>query len=150
MHRRTIINTVVVAAVGASLAAPAVAAAPKPKPIKKNFTYTDATADPTASADDALGGYGGCDEKVAPFKETGFSVSLPAKGVLKVKLTTTGDWALDVRDAKGKVLGSMDGGMPTDQEAVTVKIKAAGKYFIVPCNVGGAPDATGTWEYKPS
>lgn len=148
MNRRTILSAVVITAVGASLAAPAFAA-PKPKPIKKSFTHTDATADPTASLDTALGGYGGCDEKIAPFKEKGFTVSLPAKGSLRVVLNNTGDWALDVRDAKGKVLGFSDGAMPQDLEAVTVKIKAAGKYTIVPCNLGGGPQATGTWEYKP-
>jgi hypothetical protein len=148
MHRRTIIHAVVLTAVGATLAAPAMAAPAKPKPIKKSFTYQDLTADPTAT--DAQGGRTGCDEKVAPLASQGFAISLPAKGSLKVKLTTTGDWALDIRDAKGKILGASDGAMPTDQESATVKIKAAGKYFIVPCNIGGAPDSSGTWEYKPA
>jgi hypothetical protein len=148
MHRRTIINVAVVAAVGATLAGTSFGATPKP--IKKSFTYQDATPDPTASLDEALGGYGGCDEKVAPLKSAGFAIQLPGRGTLRVKTVTTGDWALDVRDAKGKVLGFSDGGEPQAQEAVTVKIKAAGKYLIVPCNLGGAPNATGTWEYKPA
>ena len=130
----------------AVLVAPA-SAGPKPKPIKKSFDYTDATADPTASVP---GGYDGCDGSIPPFAEKGFQVSLPAKGTLKVKIANTGDWGLDVRDSKGRVLASSDGGTPTDLESVTVKIKAAGKYSIVPCNLGGAPSTTGSYEYKPA
>ena len=146
--RRTTLSLALVTAVAGTLAAPAVGA--PAKPIKESFDYTDATADPTASAPAPAGTYDGCDGAITPFAEKGFVISLPAKGSLKVKLNNTGDWGLDVRDAKGKVLGSSDGGTPETLEAVTVKIKAAGKYTIVPCNLGGSPIADGTWEYKPA
>jgi hypothetical protein len=142
MSRRTL-SLVVVAAVSGALAAPALSA--PPKGFKKSFTYQDATADVTASA---VSGQA-CDGMIAAFAEPPIQVTVPAKGTLKVVLDNVGDWALDVRDSKGRILSGSDGGTPEAKEAVTVKLKAAGKYLIYPCNVGGAPTSAGTYEYKP-
>ena len=138
--RRSIVIALSAAAT-AALALPALGA--PPKPVTQKFSFTDATADVTATAGDAIG----CDG-VLP-NEPGVEFTAPAGGKLKVSLTTTGDWALEVRDAKGRVLASADGGLPTDQEMVSVKIKAAGTYTVLPCNIGGLPNATGVIEYKP-
>ena len=129
------------AAAVAVIALPAVAA--PPKPISPKFKYTDATADPTATAGDAIG----CDGLLP--NEAPIEFTAPAAGKLKVTMVSTGDWALEVHDAKGRVLGSSDGATPTDQESVSIKIKAAGTYTVLPCNLGGLPDATGVIDYKP-
>ncbi len=129
------------AAAVAVIAVPAIAA--PPKPVTQKFSYTDATADPTATAGTAIG----CDGLLP--NEAPIEFTAPAAGKLKVTMVTTGDWALEVHDAKGRILGASDGATPTDQELVSIKIKAAGTYTVLPCNLGGLPDATGVIEYKP-
>lgn len=138
--KRTVLLAVSTAAI-AALALPAVAA--PPKPITKEFTYTDGTPDATATAASGVG----CDG-VLP-NEPGIEFTAPAAGKLKVSITHTGDWALEVHDPKGRVLGAADGGGPNDQESVTVKLKTAGTYTILPCNIGALPEAKGKIEYKP-
>lgn len=137
---RTALLAISAAAV-AVIAVPAVAA--PPKPVSQKFSYTDPTPDATATAGTAEG----CDGLLP--NEAPVEFTAPAAGKLKVSITTTGDWALEVRDAKGRVLGSSDGGVPTDQESVSIKIKAAGTYTVLPCNLGGLPNATGVIDYKP-
>ena len=138
---RTALMAVSAAAV-AVIAMPAIAA--PPKPVTEKFTYTDATPDPTATAVSGPR----CDGMVFP-NEAGIEFTAPAKGKLKVSLTATGDWGLEVLDAKGRLLGSSDGDTPEDQEMVSIKIKAAGTYTVLPCNLGGLPTAEGVIEYKP-
>ncbi len=138
--KRTVL-LVVSAGTAAALALPAVAA--PPKPITKEFTYTDTTADPTASAVSGAG----CDGHLP--NEEGIEFTAPAAGKLKVSITHTGDWALEVHDPKGRVLGSADGGGPNDQETVSVKLKSGGTFVILPCNLGALPEAKGKIEYKP-
>ncbi len=140
MTRATLISATLVAC--AAAAAPAVAA--PPKPVTQKFSFNDPTADPTATA--VTGPR--CDGMLFP-NEPGLKFTAPAAGRLKVSLTATGDWGLEVLDAKGRLLGSSDGDTPEDQEAITVKLKAAGTYTILPCNFGGLPDATGVIDYKP-
>jgi hypothetical protein len=137
---RTALVAVSAAAV-AVIAVPALAA--PPKPVTQKFSYTDATADPTATA----GTLAGCDGLLP--NEAPVEFTAPGAGKLKVSITTTGDWALEVHDPKGRLLGSSDGGVPTDQESVSIKIKAAGTYTVLPCNLGGLPTATGVIDYKP-
>lgn len=138
-------RTALVAAAGAMIAVVAIpAGAAPPKPITQKFTYTDPTADPTATAVSGPR----CDGMLAP-NEAGIKFTAPDKGKLKVSLTATGDWGLEVLDAKGRLLGSSDGGTPEAQESVSVKLKAAGSYTILPCNLGGLPEASGVIEYKP-
>lgn len=131
------ISAAVIAVVGPAQAAP-------PKPMTQRFTYTDNTADPTASA--VTGPR--CDGMLAP-NEPGLEFTAPAAGKLTVSLTATGDWGLEVLDAKGRLLGSSDGDTPEDQEKVTVKLKTAGTFTVLPCNLGGLPQASGVIEYKP-
>ena len=138
---RSLLFAATAAVVGGLVAMPASAA--PPKPVTQKFTYTDPTPDATATAGTAIG----CDGLLP--NEPGVEFTAPAAGKLKVTTVTTGDWALEVRDAKGRILGSSDGGIPTDQEMVSIKIKAAGTYTILPCNLGGLPNASGTIEYKP-
>lgn len=139
---RRLITAISIVAVGGALAAPAFAAA-KPKPFKKTFTYTDPTPDPTY----AVSG-GACQGRLP--QEAPIKVKIPAKGTLKVSIKNTGDWALEIRTSSGTVMSSADGGTPQTQEGTSAKIKKAGTYLIVPCNIGGAPTASGTYEYKPS
>lgn len=140
MGRKTLLAAGLV--VGVALVTPAGAA--QPKPSSQKFSFKDPTADPTATA--VTGPR--CDGMLFP-NEAGLKFTAPAAGKLKVSLTATGDWGLEVLDAKGRLLGSSDGDTPEDQEAVSVKLKAAGTYTILPCNFGGLPDATGVIDYKP-
>ena len=139
--KRLVLLAVTAAVAGGVVALPATAA--PPKPMTQKFTFTDPTPDATATAGDAIG----CDGLLP--NEAGVEFTVPAAGKLKVSMVTTGDWALEVRDPKGRILGSSDGGIPTDQESVSVKVKAAGTYTVLPCNLGGLPNAEGVIEYKP-
>lgn len=147
LRRHAIAATAVIVALGTVSLTPAGAA--KPKPFSGSKAYTDATIDPTGSAPDTSAG---CDSLIpAPFPhETGFQISVPAPGKIKVALNNTGDWALEIRDPKGAVIATSDGGTPEIVESATVKAKKAGKYTIIPCNLGGAPNVTVTYSYTPA
>lgn len=147
MRRHAIAATLVLAAVGTASFTPATAAT-KPKPFSGTKAYSDNTPDPTGSATDGSD----CSSMIpAPFPhETGFTINVPAPGKIKVAINNVGDWALEIRDPKGTVIGSADGGTPQDIESATVKAKKAGKYTIIPCNLGGAPDVTVTYSYTPA
>lgn len=148
LRRHAIATTAVLVALGTVSLAPATAA-PKPKPFKGSQAYTDTTPDPTGSAP---GSGSGCDSVFpAPFPhEKGFTVNIPAPGKLKVVLDNVGDWALEIRDPKGAMIGSSDGAAPEDVEQATVKAKKAGKYTIIPCNLGGGPNVIAKFEYTPA
>ena len=61
----------------------------------------------------------------------------------------TGDWAMELRDAKGHFIAGSDGGLPQDKEGLGgVTITKPGTYSVVFCNLGGAPTATATYSYK--
>jgi hypothetical protein len=144
LRRHAIAATAVAAALGMVAVTPAAAA--KAKPFKGSQSYTDATPDPTGSATDGSD----CSSLLPTPQEAGITVNIPAPGKLKVDITNVGDWALEIRDPKGTVIGSADGGTPQDIEIATVKAKKAGKYTIVPCNLGGVPELTVNWAYTPA
>jgi len=147
LRRHAIAATAVLVALGTASLTPANAAT-KPKPFSGSKDYTDTTPDPTGSATDGSD----CSSMLPgdPLKEAGFAITVPAPGKIKVALDNTGDWALEIRDPKGTIIGSSDGGTPELKEATTVKAKKAGKYTIIPCNLGGAPTAKVTYSYTPS
>lgn len=146
LRRHAIAATAVVVALGTVSLAPATAAGAKP--FKGSQKYTDVTPDATASAP---GSGAGCDS-LFPSQfphEKGFQLTIPAAGKLKVDITNVGDWALEIRDPKGTVVASSDGDMPEAIESATAKIKKAGKYTIIPCNLGGGPEVTVNYSYTP-
>jgi hypothetical protein len=155
VRRRHVLTAVAVVAAGAVAAGPANAAT-KPKPFSKTVTFADQTPDPTggAIAADADPTMQICDGKLP--REKAVSVAIPGPGKLKVEISGfQGDWALSIRDAKDAFLSGDDVNPdPTAStpptETVTQKIKKAGTYHLLPCNLGGTPSATMKYTYTPA
>jgi hypothetical protein len=147
MRLRTAAVTSLVAVVAAGTLAPAVAA-PKPKPVSKEYTATAATPDPVTPLAN-----GNCQPELpGSFHEEPFTV--PFAGTLKVDLTGfQGDWALAVLK-NGQSLADSDQsvGEPLDRpETVTLKLKKKGdKLVIRACNFAGGPTANVKYVHTPS
>jgi hypothetical protein len=143
-HRRTLAlaGLAVVTAAGFT---PAHAAAKKP--IVKNFAFRDATPDPSGNAN--LSDDMHCHGKL-PDTEKPIVFKAPAAGLITVQLGKfTGDWALEIRDAKDNHLSGAEAN-PPDYETGVLKVKKATTLHIKPCNLAGTPDATVkvTFKYK--
>ena len=150
MQARHIVTALAVLAAGTAAVAPA-SAAPKPKPIKGSTKVTDATADPTGSGTDGADCSSLLPTAGTPLADpVSKALKVPGPGKLKITLANTGDWALEIRDPKGFIIGDSDGGTPEAQEMATVKTKKAGTYKIWACNLGGAPEATLSWNWTPA
>ena len=159
MNRRLALSLAVVtaAAVGTT---PALAAKPKPKPIKGSYALNlrpgpvqDVTNLSPTAADPT-----GCDKTVpGSYDEHAFSV--PAAGTLQVTLDSpdpTGapsvpvfdqvgtDWDLWIQDADG-VVDAAHG--PTSHEQTTTKFKKGDKVLFQVCNVAGGPSGTVTYTF---
>jgi hypothetical protein len=154
VQRRLILPVLVaVVAAGAVAAGPANATA-KPKGFTKTVPFADATPDPTggaiASTVDATLQI--CDGKLP--REKSLAVKIPAPGKLKVSIDGfQGDWALSIRDSKDKFIDGDDVNPdPTNPvfESKSVKIKKAGTYNLLPCNLGGSNSANMKYVYTPA
>jgi hypothetical protein len=133
MSRRTL--ALLVVATVAATAAPGLAA-PKPKPITQEVPFTDATPDYSGWAVGPDSHCAGLLPREAPHE-----FQVPAAGSLKVSISGfTGEWALDLRDAKGNVLAETDVLAP-EQETLTIKLRRPGVVNIAPCNLAGTPEA---------
>jgi hypothetical protein len=150
VYRRHLAAVLAVLAAGTVALTPADAAAKKPKPFKGSKSYTDQTPDPTGSTTSGSDCSSAIPATVPYPKEAGITVTIPAPGKLKVTLANKLDWALEIRDPKKVVIGSSDGSGPQDVEGTTVKAKKAGKYTIIPCNLGAEPTITVSWQYTPA
>jgi hypothetical protein len=138
---RKLACTLVVAAVGVCVS-PAAHAAP-PKGFTKTVSYTDATPDPTGNA--GSGNQGHCSGKLPA--ESGIAVNVPGPGNLDVSLGGfQGDWALQIKDASGEIIGGDDVN-PPGYESTSVRLKKAATITILPCNLEGTPNATVTYTY---
>jgi hypothetical protein len=153
MDRRAAVATITAAVVGAAGAAPALASPgkAKPKPLKGKWSFTDVTADPSVTALGLAGkrqGYCVGELPAASTDVNSHPIKVAGKGTLEVAGSTTGDWAMEVRDAKGRLLAGSDGGKPQDQEGTVVPLAKAGTYTVIYCNLTGAPTATATYTYR--
>jgi len=135
-----------VVAVGVS---PAMAAKkkPKPKPIKGTFSYTDTTPDPTTTANSDASQH--CDGKVpaSPADVNTGTIKVKGPGLLTVVGHNKLDWAMEVKDAKGNLLGGSDGGSPTDAEGTDAMLPKAGTYSVIYCNMEGEPTITADYTF---
>lgn len=149
MHARHIVTALAVIAAGSIAVGPATAA-PKPKAFKGSKDVTDNTADPTGSGTPGADCSSMLPVAGTPLEDAPTTIKIPGNGKLRVQLANTGDWALEVRDPKGIVIGSSDGGTPETAEQTTVKTKKAGTYKVFACNLGGAPTAKLSWSWTPA
>ena len=151
MQARHIVTALAVIAVGTAAVAPASAA---PKKKHKSFSgskkVTDVTADPTGSTTDGADCSSQVPSDVEAWQDTPINIKVPALGKLKVLVENVGDWALEIRDPKGSVVGFSDGSGPMDLEQNTVKTKKTGTYKVFACNLGGHPEALVKWTWTPS
>lgn len=108
-----------------------------PKPIRQEVPFTDATPDVTGlhPASDAH-----CNGFVP--QEKPYVFRAPAAGKLQASIGGfTGEWALELRDDKGRVLAEQDVSSP-ERESLTVKLRRPAAVHIRPCNLVGSSEAT--------
>jgi hypothetical protein len=156
MNRRGTVATVSALALAAAGLTPALASptSVKHKNFKGTWTFTDFTVDPTPSAmgvapkTPARDGYCVGTLPDGPADETTQKVKIAGRGTLTVLGANTGDWAMEVRDAKGTFLAGSDGDMPQDKEGVPVALRKPGTYSVTFCNLGGAPTTDATYSFK--
>ncbi len=132
MRRLTVASAAVIAA--GVVATPSLAA-PKPKPINQTVPFRDATLDPSGTA---VGSDGHCSGLLP--REKAYAFQAPAAGTLKASISGfSGEWAMQLRDAKDKVLAEDDvtGGF----ETLSVKVRKPGVINVLPCNLAGTPDS---------
>ena len=131
--RRLVLAVTAVALVG-GVTAPSLAA-PKRKPITKTVPFRDATPDPSGIA---VGSDGHCSGLLP--REKAYAFQAPAAGTLKASISGfSGEWAMQLRDTKDRVLAEDDvtGGF----ETLSVKVRKAGVVNVLPCNLAGTPDS---------
>jgi len=145
MKIRLLAGVGVAALLGAAPALPASAAKPKPlpKPIHGSFV-AQATPDPTSDTPEV--GKGKCNP-VTPTARVTKAFTVPAKGVLTVKLNNKLDWSGDVRDADGSLETDTDGDLPNTPEAMEAAFKRRTKVVIGVCNFSGEPSITVTYTF---
>ena len=150
MSRRLAVALTVSVAVS-GLAAPALAAKAKPKPIKGSYTVTlapDPSKEGTSTA-----GMDGC-SGLSPAAKNRHTLAIPAAGTLSVILQGDDpakgsapagfDWDLYTYDAGG-ILGGSDG--PTAHEETVDFFKKKGSAIIEVCNLDGLPTGTISWTF---
>jgi hypothetical protein len=138
------IRTAVIASVVVGMSFATIAEAAPPKNFKKTVSFTDATPDPSGNA--ASGNENHCSGQLP--QEDPISVKIPGPGYLEVSIAGfQGDWSLQVKGADGEVLGGADVNPPSEFEAVSIRFKKAETVGILPCNMGGTPQAEVTYSY---
>jgi hypothetical protein len=138
---RTLVTGLLAAVVGVSLGT-SVHAGP-PKGFTKTVDFTDATPDPSGNAGATNQDH--CSGKLP--QEAPISVKIPGPGNVDISLGGfQGDWALQVKDAKGEILAGDDVN-PPGYEGTSLRLKKAATIQILPCNLEGTPQGTVTYTY---
>ena len=153
MTKRGTVTVLAVLAVGAVGVTPALAtsAKHKPKDLKGSWSFTDATPDETPTALGEAGKREGFCTGTLPSAPTDVNtqkIKVTGPGTLTVLGHNTGDWASELRDAKGKVLTGSDGTGPNDAEGFIAALRKPGTYSVVFCNLAGVPAMTADYTYK--
>src|SRR4051812_34781911 len=150
MNRRTAVVVLAIGAVGVAGLSPAFAAPgrSKAKALKGTFSYTDVTPDPTVTTSSNVSTH--CSGKLpsAPSDVNSHPLKLRGRGTLTVSGNVVGDWAMQIRDAKGNVITGDDANPPAT-EGILLTISKPGTYQVVMCNLEGAPTASADYTFKP-
>jgi hypothetical protein len=146
--RRTLIAATALAfaasaGLGQAFAAPA---KHKPKPLKGTWSFTDTTPDPSGNANGSNDQH--CDGKLpaGPADVNAQTFKVKGKGSFSVTSHVVGDWAIQLKDAKGNTITGDDVN-PPDSEALAGVILKKGTYSVVLCNLEGAPTATADYTF---
>ena len=112
-------------------------------PTSGTWTFTDVTPNPS--------NFGECMNTTVPSSPADVN-SYPVKVTKKTAILTTtshnaADWAAEVRDSKGNILMSMDGGTPETKENMVITLRK-GSYVVNYCNWAGEPTITVDWSLK--
>jgi hypothetical protein len=131
--------------VGAAAATQVPASAATPKGFTINYSFTDATPDPSGNAHNAEADH--CSGTLP--QEKPVAVKIPGPGYVEVALTATGDWSMQLKDSKGLVLTGDDVN-PPQNEVLTYRFRKAQTVLVLPCNMTGLPNAKFrvTYTYK--
>ena len=148
MRVRTVAAAAAVAVVAAGALSPALAA-PKPKPVTKEYTATAFPPDPSHIAVTS-----GICNTTNPTSQHNEPFTVPFPGVLKIDMKGfQGDWDLALYSGSSLVASSAQGLTdPIDRpESITVKLKKTGqKLQIRACNFSGGPTANVKYVHTPS
>ena len=153
MNRRSSLATAAVLSLVTAGAVPALASshnATGAKAVKGTFSYTDATPDPTVDASLSSDVSQHCHGKLpsSPTDVNAHTLKLATAGSLTVNASVVGDWAMELRTAKGAVVTGDDANPPATESLLTPLKK--GTYSLVMCNLSGAPTATASYTFKPA
>lgn len=140
MRIRTAIAAALTVALAGGALSPALAA-PKPKPVTKEYVATAFPPDPSHAAVTT-----GICNTTNPTSQHNEEFKVPFPGTLVVDLTGfQGDWDLALYSDKGALVASSAQDLTADPqtpEKMSVKLKKKGaKYFIRACNFAGGPTA---------
>jgi len=132
------------AGVGPAVASPAKA---KPKPLKGTWSFTDTTPDPSGNAEGTEALH--CNGKLpaGPADVNAHAFKVKGTGVFTAIGHVTGDWAIQLQDAKGNVITGDDVNPPASESLAGITLKK-GAYSLVLCNLEGAPTATADYTFK--
>ena len=107
------------------------------------WTFTDVTPNPTV-----FGQCSGPEVPSAPVDVNSYDIKVTKKRATLTTLSgNTLDWAAEVRDSKGNVIASYDGGTPDVVENISVPLRK-GTYTVYYCNWAGEPTIDVDWTLK--
>ena len=149
MNRRGTAAALTLVAVAAAAATPALAspAKAKPKPLKGSWSFTDTTPDPSGNANSSEALH--CNGKLpaSPADVNAHAFTVKGTGTFTAISHVTGDWSIQLRDAKGNVVTGADVNPPASEAIAGMTLKK-GTYSLVLCNLEGAPTATADYTFK--
>lgn len=149
MNRRGTVATLSILALAAAGVTPALAVAgkAKPKDLKGTWSFMDTTPDPSGNAQSSEAMH--CEGKLpsSPADVNSQTLKVKGKGTLTVTSHVVGDWAIQLKDAKGNLVTGDDINPPQSESLAGIVLKK-GTYALILCNLEGAPTATADYTFK--
>ena len=140
---RALRTAVALGALAALLSTEALAA-PAAKDQRWEVEVTDLTPEPYETARVGMACSGG--PATPPDEPIAFDI--PGPGLVKIEiLGHVGDWAIEITDRKGQQLRHVDENW-IGPESMSMRVQAAQRIHVLPCNYTGTPHTTLTVAYR--